>query len=445
VGTMVRAVLRSVAALLIALGSFPFGVARAQGSGDEAVLATTVEGPITPVIADHLAEGVERARIEGFQAYLVELDTPGGLDSSMRAIVQSFLGSPVPVIVHVAPQGARAASAGAFITMAADVAAMAPGTSIGAATPVDLQGGEISDKIVNDAVSYARTLAELRDRDETFAVDMVREGRAVPASEAVEIGVVDLLARDRDELLAALDGTTVTTGTGLDVTLQTADAEIIAQDIGLMRQILQFLADPNLAFLFMSLGTLAIIYELANPGIGAGAFVGAIFLLLGLFALAVLPVTAVGIALLVLAAALFVAELFAPGIGVFAAGGTISLALAGVFLFRGPIAVDPVVLLPTAITAGLVALVGGRMVWRARGLPQTTGAAGLVGERGVIRTAEGRTGQAFVAGALWTARADHALEEGMRIRVLDVDGLDLVVEPEAETNGRNHRTEEEAT
>lgn len=438
--------MRSLAVLLIALASFPSAVARAQTSGDEVVLATTVEGPITPVIADHLAEGVERARAEGYEAYLVQLDTPGGLDSSMRAIVQSFLGSPVPVIVHVAPQGARAASAGAFIAMAADVAVMAPGTTIGAATPVDLQGGEISDKVVNDAVSYARTLAELRDRDETFAVDMVREGRAVPASEAVELGVVDLMARERDELLAALDGTTVTTGTGREVALRTGQAEVVAQDMGLMRRILQFLADPNLAFLFMSLGTLAIIYELANPGVGAGAIVGAILLLLGLFALAVLPVTAVGIALVVLAGALFVAELFAPGIGVFAAGGAISLALAGVFLFRGPIAVDPVVLLPTAVTAGLVALVGGRMVWRARGLPPTTGAAGLIGEHGVIRTAQGRTGQAFVAGALWTARADRALEEGGRVRVVDVDGLDLVVEPETAPDvGRNDRTEEEAT
>ena len=403
---------------------------RAQGS---TVLITRIDGTITPVIADHLVDGVATAERDGHAAYLVELDTPGGLDTSMREIIKAFLGADIPVVVYVTPPGARAASAGALITFAAHVAAMAPGTTIGAATPVDLQGGELSDKVINDAAAFAESVAAQRGRNTEFAVDTVREGRAVTAEEAVRLDVVDLLAPDRGDLLGELDGRTVKVASGNTVTLQTAGATTVEQDFGLFRRLLQLLADPNLAFLFLSLGTLAIIYELANPGVGFGGIAGAIFLLLGFFALSVLPINLVGVLLLGLAAALFVAELFAPGVGVFAAGGTVALVLGGLFLFDGAVRIDPAVLVPVALVVGGGSVLAGRLAWRARRAPSVSGREGLLGRQVTVRTADGPTGQVLLDGAWWTARSrDAPLEVGQAVRVVDLDGLELIVDPNKE-------------
>ena len=419
--------------LLLLAGLLLTAEPAARAQGPRSIVVVEVDGVITPVIADHVRDALDLAEREGHQALLVELDTPGGLDTSMRDIVQSFLNSRVPVIVHVSPQGARAASAGAIITFAAHVAAMAPGTSIGAATPIDLEGGDLAQKVINDAASYAESIAEQRGRNVEFAIDAVREGRSVAANEALELGVVDLIARDRAELLEALDGRIVELSPGRNVTLGTAGAELVEVELGLARSVLQWLSDPNLAFLFISIGTLAILYELANPGFGGGAIVGVILLVLAFTALSVFPVNAAGVILLVLAAALFVAELFVPGIGVFAAGGTVALVLAGLFLFRGPIGVDPIVLLPTAVVAGGGALALGRAAWRSRRLAGSTGAEGIVGSRGTVRSVEGDEALVFLQGAWWTARAaDRTLRAGQRVRVVEMDGLRLVVEPEPE-------------
>jgi membrane-bound serine protease (ClpP class) len=428
---MVRAAPRLAVSLLLGaaviwLAVLP-GQVRAQAP---TVLVTRVDGTITPVIADHLAEGVQRAERDGHTAYLVELDTPGGLDTSMREIIKAFLGADVPVVVYVTPSGARAASAGALITFAANVAAMAPGTTIGAATPVDPQGGEVSDKVVNDAAAFAESVAAQRGRNTRFAVDTVRQGRAVPAEEAVRLDAVDLLAASREELLQELDGRSVTVANGNTVTLRTAGATAVEQDFGAFRRLLQLLADPNLAFLFLSLGTLAIIYELANPGIGFGGIAGAIFLLLGFFALSVLPINLVGLLLLALAAALFVAELFVPGVGVFAAGGTVALVLGGLFLFEGAVGIDPLVLVPVALVVGGGSVLAGRLAWRARRAPSVTGREGLLGRQVAVRTAEGATGQVLLDGAWWTVRSrDAALTPGQVVRVVDLDGLNLIVDP----------------
>jgi membrane-bound serine protease (ClpP class) len=422
---------RPVAALLLAtalafLIGFP-GAAVGQGS---TVLVTRVDGTITPVIADHLVDGVRRADRDGHAAYLVELDTPGGLDTSMREIIKAFLGADVPVIVYVTPSGARAASAGALITMAANLAAMAPGTTIGAATPVGLQGGEASDKVINDAAAFAESVAAQRGRNEQFAIDTVREGRAVTAEEAVRLDAVDLLAASRAELLQELDGRSVTVASGNTVTLRTAGAAVVDYDFGLFRRLLQLLADPNLAFLFLSLGTLAIVYELANPGVGFGGIAGAIFLILGFFALSVLPINLVGLLLLALAAALFVAELFVPGVGVFAAGGTVALVLGGLFLFEGAVRIDPAVLVPVALVVGGGSVLAGRLAWRARRAPSVTGREGLLGRQATVRTADGATGQVLLDGAWWTVRSrDADLAPGQVVRVVDLDGLNLVVDP----------------
>jgi membrane-bound serine protease (ClpP class) len=416
-------------------------LSRAQAS---TILAVTVDGVITPVMADHIRDVLDRAEGEGSQALLVQLDTPGGLDTSMRDIIQSFLNTRVPVIVYVSPQGARAASAGALITLASHLAVMAPGTSIGAATPISGEGGEdLAQKVINDAASYAQSIAEQRGRNVDFAIDAVREGKSIAANEALEIGVIDLIARDRPELLTELDGRTVELAPDRTVTLSTLGVEVIEVEMGFARSVLQWLADPNIAFLFISIGTLAIIYELANPGIGAGGITGAILLLLAFTALSVLPVNAAGVLLLVLAGVLFVAELFVPGIGVFAAGGTAALVLGGLFLFRGPIGVDPAAVLPVALLVGAGALALGRVAWRTRRLIGVSGTEAIVGARGVVKAIDGDDVQVFVQGSWWGARARSGpLRPGQEIRVTEMDGLRLIVEPDEVPEPQDRPTEE---
>lgn len=403
-------------------------IAPVLAQGTSGVLVTDVDGPITPVIADHLAAAVEQA--VGEEALLVvTLDTPGGLDTSMRDIVQTFLNAPVPIVVYVEPEGARAASAGTFITMAAHVAAMAPATSIGAATPVDLQGGEITDKIINDAVAFATSLAERRGRNVEFAESAVRDGTSITASQAVEDGVVDMVADDLDDLLSAIDGMTVEV-LGEDVTLATAGAVPDRYEMSTLRRILAQIADPNLAVLFLSIGTLAVVYEAANPGLGFAGVIGVILLLLGFFALSVLPVATAGVALLILAIALFIGEIFVPGVGVLAAGGTIALLLAGVFLFEGELQVSPSVLWPTALVMGAATTIAGRAALKARLRPSTTGTATLIGKAGTVVNVEGVNGSVFLDGAWWSVRSSVGeLEPGEQARVVGIEGLELIVEP----------------
>jgi membrane-bound serine protease (ClpP class) len=423
---------RIAACLLLLLTGFFLAAASPSRGQASTILAVTVDGVITPIMADHIRDVLDQVEREGHQALLVQLDTPGGLDTSMRDIIQSFLNARLPVIVYVSPQGARAASAGALITLASHVAVMAPGTSIGAATPIGGEGGEdLAQKVINDAASYAESIAEQRGRDVEFAIDAVREGRAIAANEALDIGVIDLIARDRPELLTELDGRDVELTPDRTVTLRTAGVGVVEIELGFARSVLQWLADPNIAFLFISLGTLAIIYELANPGIGAGGITGVILLLLAFTALSVLPVNAAGAILLVLAGALFVAEVFVPGIGVFAAGGTVALILGGLFLFRGPIGVDPAAVLPVAVLVGAGALALGRAAWRTRRLVGVSGTEAIVGARGVVKAIDGDDVQVFVQGSWWGARARSGpLRPGQEIRVTEMDGLRLIVEPE---------------
>lgn len=431
-----------VAAAILASSALAAAHAGAQSAGQAAaetatVLFTEASGPVTPVMADHLVDAVAAAEQDGHAALLVRLDTPGGLVTSMRQIVRTFLNAQVPIVIWVAPPGAGAASAGYVIASAAHVAAMAPGTNIGAATPIDLEGGEVLDKVINDAVSYARALAELRGRNADFAEQAVREGRSVAAEEAVELGVVDLLASTRPELLDLSDGREVLLGEDRSVTLRTANAEAVTYDISVVRRLLQTVADPNIAFLLMSLGTLAIIYELAQPGVGGAGIVGVISILLGLFALSVLPTNLVGAALLVLAVALFIAELFVSGVGVLAGGGAVSLLLAGLFLFQRPtgIGVDLAVLAPTAVLSGLAAAGLAVLAARSRRRPAVSGTAALVGAIGQVRRVDGSGAQVFVDGAWWSARSTGApLTPGARVRVVGRRDLELIVEPEEEAS-----------
>ena len=419
--------------LILVLGVAVAGAAAAQPGG-AAVRATTIDDPITPVIADHLADGIDRAGADGYDAYLIRLDTPGGLDTSMRSIVQDILASEVPVIVHISPRGARGASAGAVIAFASHVAAMAPGTAIGAATPVSIDGGsDLEDKVVNDATAYVTALAELRGRSVEFARDTVEDGRSASAREALELGAIDLVAETDEDLLRAVDGREVELSDERRAVLRTADARVDDHDLGLLRGIQQTLADPNLAYLLLSVGTLGLVYELASPGVGVGGALGVLFVLLALVGLAVLPVDVVGLLFLALAAACFVAEVYAPGIGIAAAGGGLFLVLSGVFLFDDTpgLELSLAVALPTAVVVGGFVVVAGRIAVRARSAPSTTtGADALLGRRAAVAVHRDEP-HVFVNGAWWGIRprdANAAVAAGTEVEVVGVEGLRLIVE-----------------
>lgn len=437
-----RRAFRSVLLVLLTVGFWLFG-ASAGTAGAAAdrprVLATQIATPITPVVTDHVAAGLERAAEGGYDAYVIELDTPGGLGVSMREIVGDILDSPVPVIVYVSPAGARAGSAGAIITLASHVAIMAPGTTIGAATPVGLEGQEVSDKVVNDAAAQAEALARLRGRNVEFAVEAVREGRSIPVEEAVKTGVVDARAPALADALAEVDGAKITVAGQRPVTVHTAGAQVERYDIGLFRRALQVLADPNVAFLLLTLGSLGLIYELASPGVGVAGATGAVALLLALFSLSVLPVNAVGLLLLAVAVALFVAEVLAPGIAGFGFGGAVVLVLAAVFLFDDAqgVSVDVAAAIPLAVVMFVLVVLAGRIALRTRRQPSTTTGTDVFTGRTVVvrKTTSGTAGLTYDEGAWWTLRSiGPPLEVGTSVRVVDVDGLVLVVDPTTRTD-----------
>lgn len=424
--------------LLGLLASSALG-ASASPAEDRRVLATEVATSITPVVAEHIDAGLAEAAEGGYDAYVIELDTPGGLAVAMRDIVNDILASPVPVIVYVSPEGARAGSAGAIITFAAHVAVMAPGTTIGAATPVGMEGQEVSDKIVNDAAAQAEALATLRGRNVEFAVDTVREGRSAAVGEALELGVVDARASTLAGALEAADGLRVVVVGDREVTVRTAGAAVDRGDMGFLRQVLQVLADPNIAFLLLTVGTLGLIYELATPGIGVAGVTGATALLLALYSLSVLPVNAVGLLLLAVAAALFVAEVFAPGVAGFGFGGAVVLVLSAVFLFDDAqgVSVDLTAALPVAVLMFVLVVLAGRVAVRTRRAPSTTtGADVFTGRTVPVREASGTSGRSYTQGAWWSLRSTGApLETGTRVRVVGVDGLVLLVDPQAHDDG----------
>jgi membrane-bound serine protease (ClpP class) len=430
-----RRLLVAVLGGVAATGLLVSGTSTAQDPTNR-VLVTRVDTPITPVVADHIRDGLARADEGGYSAYVVELDTPGGLVEAMRDIVGDTLASPVPVVVYVSPEGARAGSAGAIITFAAHVAVMAPGTTIGAATPVGLEGESVSDKIVNDAAAQAEALARLRGRDAEFAVDTVREGRSAAVDEAVELGAVDAKASSLSAALQAADGRRVTVADERQVTVHTAGAVVERSDMSLFRRVLQALADPNIAFLLLTLGTLGLIYELVTPGVGVAGVTGAVALLLALYSLSVLPVNVVGLLLLAVAMALFVAEVLVPGIAGFAFGGAVVLVLSALFLFDDAegVAVDPSAALPLAVVMFLAAVIAGRLAFRTRSAPSTaTGADLLAGHLVPVLEADGATGRGFTEGAWWSLRSiGPPLQPGGQARVIGMDGLVLLVDPTAD-------------
>ncbi len=402
------------------------------------VLVASIRGPINPIVESYVNRVITAAESSGAQAVVITMDTPGGLDSSMRSIIQRILSSRTPVVVYVYPAGARAGSAGTYITYAAHVAAMAPNSNIGSATPVALgEGGEqqmspeMKAKVTNDAVAFIRGLAQQRGRNADWAEKAVREGANLPASEAVAMGVVDLLAQDIPDLLAKLDGRKVATAAGHHV-LRTAGSEVVTENMNLGEEFLYVLSDPNIAYILLSLGMLGIFFELSNPGAILPGVLGGIFLLMAFYGLGMLPVNWVGVLLIALAFLLFVADLFVTSHGVLTVGGLVSFLLGSLILINTASAPYlsvslPVIIAVAACVAGFFLFAVGA-VWRARRRKVVTGAEGLLGSLGEARTVLDPSGMVLVQGELWKATSeDGTIDVGEQVVVTRIDGLKLTV------------------
>ena len=418
---------------LVALTLLVLLAAPAAAAPTPAPVATVVvDGVISPVTLRLVESALAHAKAGGAQALVIQLDTPGGLERSMRAICQRLLNAEIPVIVWVGPTGARAASAGVFITMAAHVAAMAPATNIGAAHPVAVGGSidkESMRKIENDAAAFIRTIAVERGRNADWGEKAVRQSVSVTEREAVRLKVVDFVADSIPDLLSKLDGRTVKTSRG-PVTFATRQAVAKPIEIGFRDRVLAIITDPNVAYVLMMLGTLGLIFELSTPGAILPGVIGGISLILAFFAFQSLPINFAGLLLILFAIVLFIAEVTVTSHGVLAIGGIVSMALGSLMLYDAPEAgfrVSWRVMAPTvALTAGffLFALTLGVRAFRRRPL---LGVSGLVGQSGVARGALEPEGQVSVHGEIWRAVADRPLADGTRVTVVDVQGLTLKV------------------
>jgi membrane-bound serine protease (ClpP class) len=397
------------------------------------VMAVEFSNDVNPVTEDYLTGAIDRANEENYDAVVILLDTPGGLDTSMRNMIKSMLDSEVPVVVYVSPPGSRAASAGVFLVMASDVAAMAPFTNIGSSTPISTGGEDIpSDlkrKVVNDAAAYIRSLAEDHGRNADWAEDAVRVASNLSAREALEQNVIDYISPTLPALLDTIDGTTVQPK---GIVLHTADAQIDTVEMSLWKRILDTIVDPNIIVLLLSLGVLGITVELFNPGLIFPGTVGAISLIVGLFGLQVLPVSAAGVLLMLLAAAFFAAEPFVMSHGALALAGAVCFVIGSLMLFdpAGPhYQVSLSVAIAIAATFALLMVFAVTKVVQARRRTPVTGREELVGEVGVVRRALDPTGLVFVHGELWQARtAGEPLEVGTPVQVNEIaEGLVLEV------------------
>jgi len=420
----------TVGMMLLSLGLLG-QTAHAQATAP-VVVQLRLTGVVDPLVADYVTGSVQRAQDDGAEAVLLEIDTPGGLGSSMRDIDQALLNASIPVIGYVSPSGARAASAGAFILLSCPVAAMAPGTNVGASTPVGASGGDLSQKITNDAAASIRSISQTYGRNADVAETFVTEGASISAEEALAEGVIDLISPSSTQLLDELDGTTVTLGTGQSATLHTAGATIQQESMGAFVGFLHALLDPNLAFIFFWLGLALIVLELV--ALGNISWTGIVLMLLAIVSFGLLPVRLVGLGLLVVSVVAFVIELKAPGLGIWGAIGVIALLLGGWFLYdrSGGVEVSPVVLVPVAVLVGLFFGIVVAKAMRMRKMPPPVGREAIVGAQGVtLPSGVGpRGGIVRVASEEWRAVAPAgAIPGGRTVRVTDLDGLVLTVEP----------------
>jgi membrane-bound serine protease (ClpP class) len=403
----------------------------------------TISGSINPASSDYIQKAIARSEAEDAVAVLIELDTPGGLLSSTKDIIQAMLNARVPIVVYVAPKGAWAASAGTFITLAAHVAAMAPGTSIGAASPISVGGGGgergeddrrtdvAAEKAEKFTTAFIESIAKHRDRNVEWAMKSVREAEAIPQDEALAIGVIDLVAVDRDDLLRQLDGREVKVAGGTR-TLSTAGVEVRTIEMDAMTRLFNFLASPDIAVLLVMAGLLGLYIEFNQPGMILPGVLGAICLILAAIAFQILPFSWVGLMLMLLGMGLLVAEIFVTSFGVLFAAGVVCFLLGGSMLFDMPEVSDlnvsfwPVLVPITvafALFAGVVVFAVGRTLARA----QTAGVSELIGLVGRAQTALAPEGRVFVRGEYWTASADEEIPAGEAVEVAAVEGMRLRV------------------
>jgi membrane-bound serine protease (ClpP class) len=431
-----------VSIALLALAALMPGPAAADPAETYRVRVADAIGPGTAEFVHH---SLKKAEQERAGCVVIELDTPGGLADSMRRIVQDILASPVPVVVFVAPGGARAASAGVMITMAADIAAMAPGTNIGAAHPVGAGGQEIggamSEKIVNDMAASARSVAERRGRNAGWVERAIRESVSATETEALREHVIDLVATDVDDLIRQINGREVP-GKGR---LALDPGRTVQLEEGLRHRVLSAISSPNIAYLLLMIGLAGLYFEFSHPGALFPGVVGGICLVLAFFALQTLPVNYAGILLIALAVVFFVLEMKLTSYGMLSVAGVVSLLLGSLMLFEGDSPADRLsweVLIPTLVLVSGSFTAVAFLVFRAQLRRPATGSSGMVGEVGVVRQALEPAGKVFVHGELWNAVGPAGLAEGRRVRVVGVKGLTLEVQAEegdAESPARGPR------
>jgi membrane-bound serine protease (ClpP class) len=393
------------------------------------VMIIELEGPINPGTAMYVIRGLERAKKTGAAIAVIRLDTPGGLASSMRSIIKAMLNSPVPVVVYVGPKGAGAASAGVMITVAGHIAAMAPGTNIGAAHPVAAGGKKIektmSEKVVNDMASYARGIAEDKGRNGKWVEKAIRESVSITADEALKNNVIDLIAEDIDELLKLVDGRQVSVPGG-KITLKTKGLKKTYFHPGFRDRILRTISDPNIAYVLMMIGLAGLYFELSHPGAIFPGVIGAISLILAFFAFQTLPVNYAGLLLIVLAIIFFIVEVKVTSYGVLSIGGLISLTIGSIMLFED-VMVSLKLMMPTIALVGGFFVIVASLAFRAFRAKPKSGTDGLLGEVGLVKERIDPEGLIFVHGEYWQAKAREKLEPGERVEVEGVDGLILKV------------------
>jgi membrane-bound serine protease (ClpP class) len=433
----------SASRLLAALGLLLAGTllwaadTEPAADAERVVVLIRVDSIIHPVAEGFIVDSLARADDLGAEAFVLELSTPGGLLTSTRDIFTAMLEAETPVVVFVSPRGSQAASAGFFLVMAADVAAMAPGTNTGAAHPVGGQGEEIEgpmgDKVEQDAAATIRSLATRTGRNAELAEEAVLESRSFTADEALEAGLVDILAANLQELLQELDGTEVSREGRDTVVLQTASARVERLEMSGFQKFLSTIAHPNIAYILLTLGGLGLYFELSNPGAVLPGVVGGICLILAFFALSVLPVNYAGIALIILAMIFFIAEVKVTSYGLLTVAGVISLILGSLMLFKSAdpaIRVSLELIVSMAVFTLVVVTFLVSMVVRSHRAQVATGAEGLLHKHGVTRTQVGLRGKVFVHGEIWNASADEEIPAGTPVEIVSVDGLTLRVRPE---------------
>lgn len=393
-----------------------------------------VDGGINPAVDDFIRESIERARVGGAKALIIQLDTPGGLLTSTRSIVKEILGAAVPVMVYVAPSGSGAGSAGVFITLSAHIAAMAPGTNIGAAHPVAGGGQEVKgvmgEKIENFTASFSEAIAQRRGRNTEFAIQAVRRSVSITEKEALEKNVIDIVARDIDDLLRQADGRKVDIGSGEKQTLSLKDVQVERFEMGLKQKVINTLSDPNIAYLLLMAGILGLYMEFSHPGVIFPGVAGGIALLLALTSFQILPINYAGLLLILLGVAFLIGEAFLPSFGVLGIGGAISLAIGSLLLFdtqTSDLIVDRSIVFTAVGTLSLVMVILGYLVVQAQRRKPTLGLEGLVGEIGEVKVKLDPVGKIFVHGEYWNAEADREIAVGEKVRVVAFDGMCLKV------------------